>query len=130
MRIELIDKFKNLPDELIHKIINYTDVIVYRHGKYINRINKADKRCIMLTNIPKPMRVGTNRILIKLVNTNNIYREGYILEYTIGYIYIKINIKFVNYDYDGFDRYISIKSCYQYIFDVNSNWCKLIDYSM
>jgi hypothetical protein len=38
--MELIEKFKNLPDELIHMIINYTDVVVYRHGKYINRIKK------------------------------------------------------------------------------------------
>jgi hypothetical protein len=128
--MELIDKFKHLPDELIHIIVNYTDVIVYRYGKYINRINNADKRYKMLTNIPKPMKSGTNRILIKLINKNDIYKEGYILEYTIGHIYIKINIKFVNYDYDGFDRYISIKSCYQYIFDANSNWCKLINYSM
>ena len=36
--------FSQLPIELINIIINYTDVVVYRNGKYLNRIQKNDKR--------------------------------------------------------------------------------------
>lgn len=44
MSSDLIKKFMYLPDVLIHKILNYTNIVVYRNGKYINRINKLDKR--------------------------------------------------------------------------------------
>jgi len=48
MNIQLLEKFKYLPDVLIQKIINYTDIVSYRHGKYINRINKNDNRYNLL----------------------------------------------------------------------------------
>lgn len=126
MQIELIDKFKFLPDVLIHNIINYTNVVVYRHGKYINRLNKKDIIYKLIENIPRPIRIGKNRILIKLLNTN---REGYFLEYIFD-IYIKLNVKFVSYEVDGFDRYLETKSLFKYIFDVNNNWSQILYYSM
>jgi uncharacterized membrane protein YkgB len=76
--------------------------------------------------IPKPIKIGLSRFLIKLLNKN---REGYFLEYVIG-MYIKINIKFVSYEIDGFDRYLETKSFFQYIFDINNNWSKILYYSM
>lgn len=126
MTEQIIEKFKYLPDELINQIINYTDVVVYRHGKYINRINRRDNRYKLLERMPRPIKIGQSRVLLKLLNTN---REGYFLEYIIG-MYIKINIKFVRYEIDGFDRYIETKSFQQLIFDVNDNWSKIIYYSM
>jgi hypothetical protein len=99
MQIELIDRFKFLPDVLIHNIINYTDVVVYRHGKYINRLNKNDIRYKLTENIllyfyqviynPNlPIRIGKSRILLRLLYRN---REEYFLEYIFrnnSYIYI------------------------------------------
>ncbi len=126
MNNQLIEKFGYLPDEIIHQIINYTDVVVYRHGKYINRINKDDNRYKLLKKIPRPIKIGQSRFLIKLLNTN---REGYFLEYVIS-MYIKLNIKFVSYEVDGFDRYLETKSFFQYIYDINNNWSQIIYYSM
>jgi hypothetical protein len=129
MQLELIDKFKNLPDELIHNIINYTDVVVYRNGKYINRLNKKDERYKVVMSIPTPMKIGSYRILLRLVNRKESNKSGYFIEYIIGF-YIKINIKFVMCEKDRFDRYFNTKSFAQYIFDANSNWSKIINYSM
>jgi hypothetical protein len=129
MQIELIDKFKFLPDELIHKIINYTDVVVYRHGKYINRLNKNDGRYKLLMNIPMPIKIGSHRILLKLLNEKQTNKPGYLIEYVFGF-YIKINIKFVTCEKDGFDKFLEAKSFTQYVFDADSNWSRIIHYSM
>ena len=129
MQIELIDKFKNLSDELIHHIINYTDIIVYRHGKYINRLNKNDKRYKLLIDIPMPIKIGSQKILLRLLNNKQSNRAGYFIEYIFGF-FIKINIKFVTLEKDGFDIYLETKSFAQYIFDANSNWSRIIHFSM
>lgn len=129
MQFELINKFKTLPDELIHNIINYTDVVVYRNGKYINRLNKKDKRYKAIMSIPAPMKIGSYRFLLRLVNKKEENKPGYFIEYIVGF-YIKINIKFVTLEKDGFDRYLDTKSFAQYIFDANSNWSQTINYSM
>ena len=126
MNNQLIEKFKHLPDEIIHQIINYTDVVVYRNGKYINRINMKDKRYKLLETVPRPIKIGQSRFLIKLLNEN---REGYFLEYFVT-MYIKLNIKYVSYEVDGFDRYLDTKSFFQYIYDINNNWSQIINYSM
>jgi hypothetical protein len=129
MDFKLIDKYKNLSDELIQHIINYTDVIVYRHGKYINRIDKKDKRYELLMNIPMPIKIGTQRILIKLLNDKQSNKPGYFIEYIIGFL-IKVNIKFVTYENDGIYRYMEAKSFTQFVFDINNNWSKTIYYLM
>jgi hypothetical protein len=126
MNEQVIEKLKYFPDEIIHQIINYTDVVVYRHGKYINRLNKKDIRYKLLDKIPKPIRINPNRFLIKLLNKN---REGYFLEYVIS-MYIKLNIKFVSYEVDGFDRYLETKYYLSMIYDINNKWPKTIYYSM
>ena len=126
MNNQLIEKFKHLPDEIIPQIINYTDAVVYRNGKYINRINMKDKRYKLLETVPRPIKIGQSRFLIKLLNEN---REGYFLEYFVT-MYIKLNIKYVSYEVDGFDRYLDTKSFFQYIYDINNNWSQIINYSM
>jgi hypothetical protein len=129
MQIELIDKFKTLPDELIHYIVNYTDVVVYRHGKYMNRLHKEDERYKILMEIPTPMKIGLYRFLLRLVNKKEANKPGYFIEYIIGFS-IKVNIKFVTFEKDGFDRYLEAKSFAQYVFDANNNWSQIIYYSM
>ncbi len=108
--MELIDKFKKLPDELKHIIINYTNVIVYRHGKYINRVRKSDEKYRILYNIPKPISVKNNIVILKLIKYNYVCTSGYIIKYYYGQECIKINITFVVREVDGFDRYFDIKS--------------------
>ena len=62
MNISLIEKFKELPKELINLIINYTDIVVYRNGKYMNRINLSDFRYNLLKKISRPVFIGKNKI--------------------------------------------------------------------
>lgn len=130
MEIKLLDKFKTLPNELINMIINYTDKLVYRNGKYISRGRKYDIKYSMLYNIPIPIKIGFNKVLLKLFNYKYQNMQGYLIEYTYGNEVIKMNIKFFVREIDGFDRYFNIKSYKQMIFDANSKWSKIIEYDM
>lgn len=112
----LIEKFKYLPQDLVPHIIEYTGKIVYRNGKYINRLQKDDIRYKILLKMPKPIKVGTNRMLVRLLNMREVNRPGYFIEYIIGFCR-RVNIKFVTHEVDGFDRYIETKSFLQYIFE-------------
>jgi hypothetical protein len=53
--------FSKLPIEIINIIINYTDVVVYRNGKYLNRINKNDKRYDVIKKRRLPIYFGQYR---------------------------------------------------------------------
>jgi hypothetical protein len=125
--MELIEKFKNLPDELIHIIINYTDVVVYRHGKYINRIKKNDYRYNLLRSVSRPIYIGQYRVKIRLMSCNLI---GYFIEYNTKKNLTEMNVRFFHREIDGFDRYFDIKSNNTYIFDVNNKLSKIIHYLM
>jgi hypothetical protein len=125
----LIDNFKFLPDVLINKIINYTDVITFRNGKYIDRIPKNDNRYKILETVPRPIKVGTNKVLLRLINYSYHEPSGYLIEYIFGN-YIKATIKFVIRTTDGFDRFFIEKSKLTVIYDVNNNWSTIIDYTM
>lgn len=59
-------RINQLPIEIINNIINFTDKIIYRHGKYMNRIDKHDYRYLLLKNIPRPIKIGPWKIQIKL----------------------------------------------------------------
>ncbi len=120
---------KKLPIELVNKIINYTDVVAFRNGKYINRILKTDERYEKLNKIPKPMKVGPDKILLRLINYSHEEPCGYLIEYLYK-DYIKTTSKFVKRIIDGFDRVYIEKSCIKYIYDVNGNWSKIVYYSM
>ena len=129
MQLELIDKFKTLPDELIHYIINYTDVIVYRHGKYINRLNDNDKRYEILMSISKPIKLTYNNYLLKLGTRKNKNNITYSLMYSIN-LDIILDLHIFEEDVDGFDKYTITKSFTRYIFDPNSKWHKIVYYTM
>ena len=86
--MELLDNFKYLPNEIKHIIINYTDVIVYRHGKYINRIKKNDNRFNLCKKIPRPILTNYN-ILIRLINCDMF---GYFIEYNFNDSFTPFNI--------------------------------------
>jgi hypothetical protein len=79
-----------LPIELINKIINYTDIVAFRNGKYINRIPKTDTRYTMLRNLVKPVKLG-KRVLINLINYSYEEPTGYFIEYVFDK-FPKVNI--------------------------------------
>jgi hypothetical protein len=119
--------YKYLPDVLIHKIIHYTDVIVYRHGKYMNKLNKNDERYRILQTIPKPIKVYKNNILhkimLKLLNITKQGFPGYLIEYMFD-TNMRMNVKYITRETDGFDRYISIKTFSVYIYN-SDKWNKI-----
>ena len=115
---KLLDKFSSLPDELIQKIINYTDIVSYRHGKYINRINKNDNRYNLLKKITRPIFIGRNKILLRLINYDMV---GYFIEYEFKNDIIVLNVRVFYRELDGYDKYFTIKSNETYIFDINNN---------
>ena len=129
MELILLDKFKFLPDVLIHKIINYTNVISYRNGIYIDKIFKNDKRYKLLEKIPRPIKVGPDKVLLKLMDYSLYEPRGYFIEYIFDN-YIKATIKFVVRTIDGFDRTYITKSNIKVIHDINNNWSRIIEYSM
>jgi len=132
MAVKIINKFSNLPVELINKIINYTDVIVYRHGKYINRINKQDYKYAILYTIPKPKKIGNYCVELCLLVFNYKFKEtkGYFIEYDFKNGLFAVTIKFVKKEIDGFDKYFDVITCERYIFDANSMWRKTPNYIM
>ena len=116
-----------MSDEIIHIIINYTDIIVYRHGKYINRFTKCDGRYTLLDKIPRPIYIGRYKVLLRLMNCDAL---GYFIEYNTQYTHTKANIRFFYRETDGIDKYFKCKSNNTYIFDINNQWSKIINYLM
>jgi hypothetical protein len=125
MEIQLLDKFSTLPDELISTIINYTDVIVYRHGKYINRLNKHDNRYYLINKISIPILTDRYKVLLRLEDMNC---KGYFLNYDTSSPRLTVNIKFFYIEKDGFDKYYDIKRNTTYLFDSTNKWRKIVDY--
>jgi hypothetical protein len=121
--MKLIEKFKDLPDELIIIIINYTNVVVYRNGKYIDRLKKNYERDVLLKRIPRPIYiVDEHKALLRLMNYNLI---GYFIKYDTRSNYNTVNIRLFYRENDGIDRYFDIKSNNTYLFDANNKWTKI-----
>ena len=112
--------YSQLPDVLINKIINYTNVITYRDGKYIDKISKNDERYKLLEKISRPIKVGNKKVLLKLMNYSNYEPHGYFIEYIFDNN-IKVTIKFMVRTTDGFDRLFVEKSNIKLIHDINNN---------
>ena len=73
--------FSKLPIELINIIINYTDVVIYRDGKYINRIKQDDERYNIIDKRRiKPIKVGNLKQLFKFTFHNGIEKRYLIFE--------------------------------------------------
>jgi hypothetical protein len=119
----LIEKFKDLPDELIIIIINYTNVVVYRNGKYIDRLKKNYERDVLLKRIPRPIYiVDEHKALLRLMNFDLI---GYFIKYDTRSNYNTVNVRLFYRENDGIDKYFDIKSNNTYLFDANNTWTKI-----
>ena len=123
----LIEKFKSLPIELIALIISYDNKLVYRDGIFISRFSKFDYRYDLLSKIPKPIYICKIGVLIRLMNCN---RFGYFLKYNFYKDYLILGVRSFYRDVDGFDSYYDIITNNTYIFDKNSKWSKIINYTM
>lgn len=124
--MDLIKKFKYLPNDITQIIVNYTDIIVFRNGKYIDRINKNDKRYKLINKINRPIPVGPNKIIVKMLNDS----KGYIIEYDFRNNLKKATIKFIYKEWDGYDSYYTVKTYMNFIFNSNNIWSKTINYFM
>lgn len=123
--MELMECYKFLPDTIIHAIVNYTNVVVYRNGKYINRLNLNQNKYDAIKAIPRPIYVGNHKILIKII-TYDLF--GCIIEYNISEPLFKLNIQFFYLLSDSFERHYEIKSNNNYVLDINNKWHKTINY--
>ena len=119
--------FSKLAIELINHIINYTDVVVYRHGKYINRLKKDDYRLALLQKIPKPISIGGSKILLQLIKHNML---GYIIEYNVNNDCNIIKVRFFYKDTDGNHTDFDLLSSNTYLFTKNNRWSKILFYDM
>ncbi len=124
--MQLIEKFKYLPNDITQIIVNYTDIIVFRNGKYIDRLNKNDKRYKLIYKINRPIYVGPNKIIVKMMDNS----KGYVIEYDFHNNLKKATIKFIYKEWDGYDSYYIVKTYINCIFNSNSVWSKTINYCM
>ena len=125
MAIQLSDKFKYLADEIVQIIINYTNIVVYRHGKYMNRLNKSDNRKKLVNSIPRPIFTDRYKVVLWLPDKNY---NGYFLNYDTSESLLTVNVRYVYREKDGFDKYYKIRSNTTYLFCSNNKWCKVVDY--
>ena len=82
------------PLEIVHRILEYTGRIKYRHGKYMNQILKDDYRYHLLRKIPvfrwDKWYSGGN-FLVYRINYNNNEKHAmivYIFDESITYLYM------------------------------------------
>ena len=91
--------YNDLPIEIINKIINYTDIVFFRHGKYINRINKNDYRYKLINKKKEPIWFGKNKWMFCFKLYDGLNKRGFVMQHYINpydnlhYLYKKEFIK-------------------------------------
>lgn len=115
----MVDPTK-LPIELVHKIINYTNVVTFRNGRYINRLKKDDYRYEILKAIVKPIIVPLedDSVVIEVIKNNKTHFSMY-------YVF-KNNKKYVSI----FSMRNKILNKDVYINNINNKWSKIVEYYM
>lgn len=121
--------FSQLPTEIINIILNYTDVVVFRHGKYLNRISKDDKRYKIIIKRHLPIWVGSNRWMFYFKFYDNIDKRGLAMEHTYNpnnnHHYLSKR-EMIKHD----DGSIGVDKQTDYIFDLQGECRKLVNYTM
>ena len=119
--------YSDLPIEIINKIINYTNVVVFRHGKYIDRINKNDERYTIINNKKEPIWLGKNKWMFCFKLYDSINRRGFTMEHYINqfdnlhYLYKK---EFIKHESGIFE----IENIIHYVFDKEGNCRQIFNY--
>lgn len=132
MSRDLIKNFRTLPEDVIGLIVSYGNVIVFRNGKFINRLNRDDVRYTVLSFIPKPIYISRNRIILHLTKIDDIdynYESGYILKYILD-DRVRMKISFFHRHSNKYGSYYYVTSELSYIFDKNNRWSRLVEYKM
>lgn len=111
----LIDKFKYLPDVIIHYILEYTNIIRYRHGKYIDRLKITDEHKCIIEKIPALIYTYDN--IYTIIKCGKIY-------FKITYYFYSNTLIIYKYNPDTFH----VKT--EYILDKNNKWRQLVYYIM
>lgn len=121
--------FSKLPDELIQIIINYTGIVVFRHGKYLDRISKDDYRYNIINRRRLPIWFGQTRWTFYFKFYDNIDKRAIAMEHehdkNNNHHYLTQR-ECIKYD----DGSISTKTQARYIFDLNGECRKIINYTM
>lgn len=118
--------FSKLPEVLVNKILNYTNIITFRHGKYMDKIDKKDERYQLVEKLPKPIKISENSYRIPLLNKIN--SKGYILQFVQREKKHYVHICF-NKESNRFLTY-NVKSSATYNFDMNNRYMKTVNYNM
>lgn len=119
--------FSKLPIELINIIINYTDIVVYRNGKYLNRIKKDDNRYNIIKK-KMPIWVNINKWTFYFIINNNFYKKRLAIQHTYNpnnNFHYLTNREYITLN-DG--SVIAFKT--NYIFDLNGECHKIVNYVM
>jgi hypothetical protein len=135
MTINIISKFSELPEEIKIIIMNYSDVIIFRYGKYMNRISKTDIRYNKINSMPKPLKYCPNEFMLPFYYKYN--ELDFVDKVYDGFIYY--------YKYNPNENIMRIKKTYfytigslysygptieNYIIDSNGLWRKIVNYTM
>jgi len=112
--------FNKLPLECINKCINYTGKITFRHGKYIDKIDKEDERYKICKKITPVIKLLRNKYVLFL-RRNIEPNDGLCLYYTLNDVNNHIILEIIS---NRTSAYL------MYIFDANSIWRRLMNYVM
>ncbi len=119
--------FSKLPSDLINMILDYTGIVIYRYGKYMNRLDKNDYRYNIIKKIRKPIWIGNSKYMIKYIIWDSVETKYllYINTYNTGNYYSYLTRKTVIKHDDGTLETIDQK---QYIFDLEGKYSQLTNY--
>jgi hypothetical protein len=119
--------YKNLPIYIINKIINYTGVVVYRHGKYMNRINKNNRRYNIINKKKLPIWFNKNKWLFCFKIFNGIDNRGFIMEHyhdRLNNLHYLSKKEFIKYESGVFEY----ENIINYIFDKQGKCRQIFNY--
>jgi len=129
--------FAKLPKVIINKILEYSRVVNYRNGKYIDSISHDDIRYKTIEKVSRPIRViESNKCILHLINRKMVDWYGYNLTYYFINYADKDGNKYINYLVtiqsirrvnDGYDKYYKYGRRNIYSYDTSENVYKTVE---
>ena len=120
-------QMKEFPIDVIHRILDYLGTIIYRHGKYMNRLSKDDSRYILVSMIKRPIRISENRYMLWLRKSRNdtfVVVLEYLHNNSEKKHYLTLNIIHKNSDFIYYPHY-DITNSRIYLFHENEGYRKI-----